>query len=76
MCSSDLATFGPGVRLKRIEFEITDEPVTFGRVESHLPWLKSVWPNTLDGRRIRDGDAANQLANSLSASSFSTEINR
>lgn len=70
------ATFGRGVRLKSIELEITDEPVTFGRMETVLPWLKSVWPNTLDGRSIRTIKASNQLANSLTATSFSTGINR
>ncbi|MCA9468988.1 MAG: hypothetical protein KC643_26590, partial [Nitrospira sp.] len=30
------ATFGPGVELKRITLEITDEPVTEGKVESLL----------------------------------------
>ncbi|MCA9499915.1 MAG: hypothetical protein KC588_12035, partial [Nitrospira sp.] len=30
------ATFGPGVSLKRITLEITDEPVTEGKVESLL----------------------------------------
>ena len=36
------ATFGPGVSLKRITLEITDEPVTEGKVESVLGWLNSV----------------------------------
>lgn len=33
------ATFGPGVSLKRITLEITDEPVTEGKLESVLGWL-------------------------------------
>jgi hypothetical protein len=33
------ATFGPGVSLKRITLEITDEPVTEGKIESVLGWL-------------------------------------
>lgn len=32
------ASFGPGVKLKSITLEITDEPVTTGRVESVLGW--------------------------------------
>jgi hypothetical protein len=32
------ATFGPGVSLKRITLEITDEPVTEGKIESVLGW--------------------------------------
>ncbi len=33
------ATFGPGVSLKRITLEITDEPMTEGRIERVLGWL-------------------------------------
>ncbi len=33
------ATFGPGVSLKRLTLEITDEPVTEGKIESVLEWL-------------------------------------
>ncbi len=36
------ATFGPGYRLKRITIEITDEPVTRGKVEKVLGWWKHV----------------------------------
>ena len=39
----DLASvFGPGYTLKAITLEITDEPVTKGRVENLLQWLS--WP--------------------------------
>ncbi len=38
----DLAvSFGPGVRLKAITLEVTDEPVTEGKVEAVLGWIKS-----------------------------------
>jgi len=33
--------FGPGVKLKRIAVQITDEPVTVG-IEKRLPWLQEV----------------------------------
>jgi len=33
------ATFGPGYRLKSITIEITDEPVTRGKVEKVLGWI-------------------------------------
>ncbi|MEQ8928738.1 MAG: hypothetical protein RID96_02655 [Nitratireductor sp.] len=36
------ATFGPGVALKRITLEITDEAVTEGRVEEVLGWWGSI----------------------------------
>lgn len=38
-------TFGSGVSLKRITLEITDEPVTEGKIESVLGWLDD--PNVL-----------------------------
>lgn len=33
------ATFGPGVSIKRITLEITDEKVTKGRLKTVLPWM-------------------------------------
>lgn len=36
------ATFGPGVSLKRITLEITDEPVTEGKVENALQWWNNL----------------------------------
>ncbi len=68
------ATFGPGVEHRGMTFEITDEPVTEGRVEQVLPWLEKVWPRKLDGARIQRRGAQNPLANALGANSFSTEI--
>ena len=35
------ATFGPGYTLKSITLEITDEPVTTGKVEDVLGWVYS-----------------------------------
>ncbi|NFV79476.1 hypothetical protein [Magnetospirillum aberrantis] len=68
------ATFGPGVRLKSITLEITDEPVTEGRVEKVLGWLDDVWPNQLDGQKYETIKAENRFANSLSTGNFSTEV--
>ncbi|MDR4483433.1 MAG: hypothetical protein R3B95_09435 [Nitrospirales bacterium] len=36
------ATFWPGVSLKRITLEITDEPVTEGKIESVLGWWNNL----------------------------------
>ncbi|MCA9500189.1 MAG: hypothetical protein KC588_13440 [Nitrospira sp.] len=36
------ATFGPGISLKRITLEITDEPVTEGKIESVLGWWNNL----------------------------------
>ena len=42
------ATFGPGVSLKRITLEITDEPVTEGKIESVLGWWLAQATGRLD----------------------------
>ncbi|PLX35548.1 MAG: hypothetical protein C0605_09540 [Hyphomicrobiales bacterium] len=70
------ATFSDSVHLRRITLQITNEPVTRGRVEKLLGWLGEVWPNQLDGRRFETIEAKNRFANSLNPGSFSTEINR
>ncbi|MGB3317158.1 MAG: hypothetical protein WBB85_22450 [Albidovulum sp.] len=51
------ASFGPGVRLKSVTLEVTDAPVTEGRLEARLPWLLqagfkrfSVIPRSNDSR--------------------------
>ena len=41
------ASFGHGTLLKRVTIEITDDPVTKGRIRELLPWLED-----LDGRLI------------------------
>ena len=67
------ATFGEGFRLVSVTLEVTDAPVALGIVEL-LPWLPRIWPNQLDGSRFNSLYAENQVANSFSANSFSTEI--
>jgi hypothetical protein len=69
-----MATFGPGVGLKSVTLEITDEAVTAGQAETVLGWLESTWPNHLDGSRFRVLGARQTLAGSIGAGSFSTEI--
>lgn len=64
------ATFGPGVSLKRITLEITDEEVTDGKIGQVLTWLTTVGDGMLDGRRISTLDAENRLANDLSRLDF------
>lgn len=67
-------TFGPGVSLKAFTLELTDSDVTTGQVKALLPWLRDIWPNMLDGDRYAYRNAVNQVANGLSANSFSTEV--
>ncbi|PBC08443.1 hypothetical protein CK230_21230 [Mesorhizobium sp. WSM3859] len=69
------AAFGPGVSLKVIRLEITDEKVTEGIVERYLPWLEAVGrsrstliPNppkflkdASDIQRVNSGDFSTEL---------------
>ncbi|MEP6058755.1 MAG: hypothetical protein ABJ152_12225, partial [Nitratireductor sp.] len=64
------ATFGPGVALKRITLEITDEKVTEGRVKAVLGWLETIGNTMLDGRSDSTIEAENRLANDLSRLDF------
>ena len=66
------ASFGPGVKLKRITVEITDDPVTSG-IEKRLGWLGDYFSKRLDGQRFGNGSS---LANSLSSGAFSSESNQ
>lgn len=60
------ATFGDGVKLKRITVELTDDPVTTG-IEERLGWLPSYFDKMLDGQRLNNSEA---LSNNLSQGSF------
>ena len=63
--------FGPGVWLKRITLEITDEPVTEGKIESVLGW----WCDLRKKRARLNGSTSigisdNELSNNLGTGSF------
>jgi len=60
------ATFGEGVKLKRITVELADDPVTTG-IENRLEWLPNYYDKMLDGQRLNNSQA---LANNLSQGSF------
>lgn len=66
-------TFGPGVTLKSMTVTIVDKktPVSKGKVDQFLPWLKT-WKGLLDGDRIHRTDVINSTANSLGVGSFRT----
>jgi len=64
------ATFGEGVKLKRVTVELTDDPVTTG-IEARLGWLPGYYDKMLDGRAINTINAENRLANDLSQGDFS-----
>ena len=49
------ASFGSGVSLKSISLEITDEPVTEGKVEAVLGWLAALKGGYLSGEFANDG---------------------
>jgi len=67
------AAFGPGVSLKRITLEITNEPVSDGGIKNLVGWLATVGDGMLDGRRISTSEAENSLANDLSRLNFKSE---
>lgn len=58
--------FGAGVKLKSIELEITDEPVTWGVVDEYLPWLRNIKSN-IDGTNVTN---SNELHNNLHEGNF------
>ena len=70
------STFGAGVELKSMTLAITDEPVGPGMIEATLLWLREYRNKMLDGQRNQTSRAPDQIANSLSAFSFSTENGR
>jgi hypothetical protein len=62
------ASFGPGVSLRRVTMEITDDSVT-GGIEQELPWLADLLKRggALDGTRFSDN---NSLRSNLGALAF------
>ena len=64
--------FGPGYSLKSITLEITDEPVTEGKVGTLLGWLQEYFDKRLDGNRFGTIKSDYPFANSLASGSFST----
>ena len=71
--SDDLAaSFGPGVKLRRITVQMTDVPVTVG-IEKRLGWVKSYYDRRLDGHRYGDSALPSNL---LSSGNFTTELSK
>lgn len=68
------ASFGEGVKLRRVTVQLTDDPVTTG-IERRLGWIDSYRLNKFDGSKSRITDRRKKdLASQLSAGSFSTEF--
>ena len=61
------ASFGEGVKLKRITVQITDAPVTEG-IEKRLEWLPNYYDKMLDGKKL---NVSKSLPNNLSERDFS-----
>ncbi len=58
-------TFGPGVSLKRVTLEITDEPVTREVIEQVLPWfykVESIIPRALLPRYEKDATPEQKIS--------------
>jgi hypothetical protein len=66
------ASFGPGIRLKRITVEVTDDDVTTG-IEKRLGWLPKHRNISFAGNRYT---VDNSLADNLFMGDFSTEMKR
>jgi hypothetical protein len=66
------ASFGPGIRLKRITVEVTDDDVTSG-IEKRLRWFGGYKDRQLDGHRYNDSIT---LANSLNRLAFSQGLQK
>jgi len=64
------ATFGPGVSLRRIALQVTNERVTDGPIEKILKWLPDYCGILFDRSRYESLSAPNRLANSLSSGVF------
>lgn len=75
--SDDLAaSFGQGVKLKRITVQLTDDPVTTG-IEKRLGWLEGHRRKHFDGTPTSSEDMTEiRLASHMSSGSFSTEFAR
>lgn len=68
------ATFGEGVRLKRVTVELTDDPVTTG-IEERLGWMDAYRSKWFDGSRTISEDLTTDDPTAhLTAGSFSTEF--
>jgi len=66
---------GQGVRLKRINVEVIDEPVSTG-ISQLITWLPDYYDEKFDGRKINSIKAKNRLVNSMSSGAFSTEVRK
>lgn len=64
------ASFGPGVLLRSVKFEITEAPITTAHINRFLGWWSKATTGMLDGNNIHRFDAKNKLANSLTRSNF------
>jgi hypothetical protein len=73
----DLAkSFGPGVKLKSLTVQMTDEPVTVG-IEKRFSWWNYYRNRHFDGTSTVTEDLTNPIiAARLSSGSFSTEFNK
>jgi hypothetical protein len=70
------ATFGEGVKLKRITAELTNDPVTTG-IEERLGWMDAFRKKWFDGTSTVSEDlTTDDLSAHLTAGSFSTEFAR
>lgn len=68
--------FGPGIKLRTMYVQITDDPVTTG-IEKRLTWLPGMWGKDISLDGIKHIAIFDNLASTrLGADSFTTELGR
>jgi hypothetical protein len=66
------AIFGPGVSLRRITLEITDEKATEDQIDSYLPWYCDLQAKRLRLSGVKGPISDNELANNIGIGEFGT----
>ena len=67
------ATYGEGYRLRSITIEITDEPLTRGKITKLFPWLCELKKSKVSLSGETGPVSDNRVSNKLSASNFSDQ---
>ncbi len=64
--------FGQGVKLKKVQIEMTNEPLVY-KIREALPWIDEYHNQYFDGKGIHTANFKNKLANRLGSGSFTTD---
>ena len=69
------ASFGKGYTLKRVTYQVTNDPVTKG-MDERLPWLDELEQGTLIKGNYQIPVADNVLAARISSSAFKLDLDK